>query len=86
NLINNLIQSQLPGIRYRIPDFGYLAWLDLSGLGLGEDPTKTILERGKLALNSGSMYGPKHKGFARLNFGTSPEIITEAFNRISKSL
>jgi cystathionine beta-lyase len=85
-LISNLIQTQLPAIKYRIPDFGYLAWLDLRDLGLGEDPTKQILERGKLALNSGSMYGPVHQGFARLNFGTSPEIITEAFNRISKSL
>lgn len=85
-LIKNLIDTQLPAIKYRVPDFGYLAWLDLSDLGLGDDPTKTILERGKLAINSGSMYGPSHRNFARLNFGTSPEIITEAFNRITKSL
>jgi cystathionine beta-lyase len=85
-LIRHLVETQLPAIGYRIPDFGYLAWLDLSNLGLGEDPTKLILERGKLAINGGVMYGPKHKSFARLNFGTSPEIITEAFNRIQKSL
>ena len=85
-LIKGLIDSQLPAIRYRIPDFGYLGWLDLSELGLGDDPAKTLLERGKVALNGGVMYGPKHKQFARINFGTSPEIITEAFNRIAKSL
>ena len=85
-LIRHLVETQLPAIGYRIPDFGYLAWLDLSNLGLGEDPTKLILERGKLAINGGAMYGPKHKSFARLNFGTSPEIIIEAFNRIQKSL
>ena len=85
-LIKGLIDSQLPAIRYRIPDFGYLGWLDLSQLGLGDDPAKTLLERGKVALNGGVMYGPKHKQFARINFGTSPEIITEAFNRIAKSL
>ena len=44
-LIKSLIDSQIPAIKYRIPDFGYLAWLDLSALGLGEDPTKVILER-----------------------------------------
>ena len=86
NLVRRLIDTQLPAIGYRIPDFGYLAWLDLSNLGLGEDPTKLILERGKLAINGGVMYGPKHTSFARLNFGTSPEIITEAFHRIQKSL
>lgn len=85
-LIRHLVETQLPAIGYRIPDFGYLAWLDLSNLGLGEDPTKLILERGKLAINGGAMYGPKHKSFARINFGTSPEIIIEAFNRIQKSL
>ncbi|MEY3399583.1 MAG: hypothetical protein RLZZ486_51 [Actinomycetota bacterium] len=86
NLVRRLIDTQLPAIGYRIPDFGYLAWLDLSNLGLGEDPTKLILERGKLAINGGVMYGPKHTNFARLNFGTSPEIVTEAFHRIQKSL
>lgn len=85
-LIKSLIDSQIPAIKYRIPDFGYLAWLDLSALGLGEDPTKVILERGKLAINGGHMYGPKHGQFARFNFGTSPEIISEAFNRILKSI
>ena len=85
-LIANLIHSMLPSIGYREPDFGYLAWLDLSALGLGSDPSKTILERGRLALNSGAMYSPAHSHFARLNFGTSPEIITEAFHRIARSL
>jgi len=85
-LVDDLIQSMLPGIRYRIPDFGYLAWLDMTSLGLGEDPAARILEKGKVALNGGILYGPKHKNFVRLNFGTSAELITEGFNRITKSL
>jgi cystathionine beta-lyase len=85
-LIRNIIDSQIPSIQYRVPDFGYLAWLDLSALNLGEDPSKVILERGKVALNGGHMYGPKHSQFVRINFGTSPEIITEAFDRILASL
>jgi cystathionine beta-lyase len=85
-LIRALIDSKIPAIGYRIPDFGYLAWLDLSNLGLGEDPTKAILEKGKLAINSGSFYSPKHAQFARLNFGTSAENIEESFNRILRTL
>ncbi len=85
-LVDDLIQSMLPGIRYRIPDFGYLAWLDMTSLGLGEDPAARILEKGKVALNGGILYGPKHKNFVRLNFGTSAELITEGFNRITKCL
>lgn len=85
-LLANLIETRIPAIGYRIPDFGYLAWLDLGKLGLGTDPAKTILEKGKLALNSGILYSPRHTNYARLNFGTSAEIISEAFDRIIKSL
>ena len=81
-LIRNIIDTKIPSINYRIPDFGYLAWLDLAALDLGDDPAKVLLERGRLAVNGGHMYGPSNPSFVRLNFGTSPELITEAFNRI----
>jgi cystathionine beta-lyase len=81
-LIRNIIETKIPSINYRIPDFGYLAWLDLAALNLGDDPAKVLLERGRLAVNGGHMYGPSNPSFVRLNFGTSPELITEAFDRI----
>ena len=85
-LIKNLIDTKIPAIKYQVPDFGYLAWLDLSGLNLGEDPAKVLLERGKVAFNGGQMYGPQHSQCVRLNFGTSPEIISEAFDRVLRAL
>lgn len=86
NLVKKLIDTKIPTIKYRIPDFGYLAWLDVSSLGLGSDPAGQILERSKLALNAGILYGPKHSNFVRLNFGTSEEIINQAFDRLVKIL
>lgn len=86
NLVKKLIDTKIPTIKYRIPDFGYLAWLDVSALGLGSDPAAQILERSKLALNAGILYGPKHSNFVRLNFGTSEEIINQAFDRLIKVL
>ena len=86
NLVKKLIDTKIPTIKYRIPDFGYLAWFDVSSLGLGSDPAAQILERGKLALNAGILYGPKHSNFVRFNFGTSEEIINQAFERLIKVL
>jgi len=86
NLVKKLIDTKIPTIKYRIPDFGYLAWLDLSSLGLGSDPAAQILKQGKLALHAGILYGPKHSNFVRFNFGTSEEIINEAFERLIKVL
>ena len=85
-LIKNLVDTKIPAIKYQPPEFGYLAWMDLSGLNLGDDPAKVLLERGKVAFNGGQMYGPRHSQFIRLNFGTSPEIISEAFDRIVRAL
>lgn len=86
HLVKKLIDTKIPTIKYRIPDFGYLAWLDVSSLGLGSDPAGQILERSKLALNAGILYGPMHSNFVRLNFGTSEEIINQAFDRLVKIL
>ena len=86
NLVKKLIDTKIPTIKYRIPDFGYLAWLDVSSLGLGSDPAGQILERSRLALNAGVLYGPKHSNFVRFNFGTSEEIINQAFDRLVKIL
>ncbi len=44
-LLVELIDDELPGIRYRMPDATYLAWLDLSALGWGDDPATYALER-----------------------------------------
>lgn len=82
-LLADLLAERLPQVGYDPPRAGYLAWLDLRQLGLGEDPAEPILLRGKLALSSGPSFGPQGAGFARLNFGTSPALLTEAVERLA---
>lgn len=82
-LVEDLLASRLPQAKYRIPDAGYLAWIDLSGLGWGDAPARRILKDARVALSAGSTFGVEGAGHVRLNFGTSPEIITEAVERIA---
>jgi len=77
-----LLREKLPTVGYRIPDFSYLAWLDLAELKLGADPSEALLEHGKLALNAGITFGPESGNFVRLNFATSEEILSEAISRM----
>ena len=86
NLVANLISSRIPAIGYNLPHCSYLAWLDLSQLNLREDPCAALVERAKVAFNPGHIYGALGKDYARLNFATSPEIITEAIDRIARAL
>ncbi|WP_029260240.1 MULTISPECIES: MalY/PatB family protein [unclassified Microbacterium] len=82
-LLEDLLAARLPGARYRIPDAGYLAWIDLSALEWGDNPARRILKDAKVALHFGSSFGAEGAGHVRLNFGTSPEILTEAIERIA---
>lgn len=81
--LKELLDSQLPQVGYRIPDCSYLAWLDLSALNLGANPSERLLNEAKVALNSGASFGPGHDQCVRLNFATSEEIIAEAVRRIA---
>ena len=81
--LQKLLTQNLPSVGYRVPDFSYLAWLDLSTLNLGQNPGEALLEKGKLALNAGIMFGADSGNFVRLNFATSEEILDEAISRMA---
>lgn len=86
NLVASLIESKTPGVGYRIPHCSYLAWLDLTSFNLGEDPSAVLIEKAKVAFVPGIRFGSQSSQFVRLNFATSPEILTEAFNRLATVL
>jgi cysteine-S-conjugate beta-lyase len=83
DLLRTQLAKQLPGVSWTPPDATYLAWLDFRGLDLGDDPAEVILRRGRIALSPGLHYGSPGAGFARLNFGTSAELVEESVRRIA---
>ena len=85
-LLGRLVAEQLPGVRLVAPESTYLAWLDLRALELGDDPAAELVRRARVALSSGPTFGSGGAGHARLNFGTSPEILREAIGRIAACL
>jgi cystathionine beta-lyase len=86
HLIKKLLAEKLPTVRYHIPQNSYLAWLDVESLNLGEDPSVTLIEKGRVAFNPGHAFGKQCNQYVRLNFATSPEIITEAIDRIARAV
>jgi len=85
-LLAELLAEQLPTVGYRPPEGTYLAWLDCRPLGLGDDPAKVFLERGRVALSSGVPFGAGGEGRVRVNLGTSPDVIREAVDRMVRAL
>jgi cystathionine beta-lyase len=85
-LLAELVAERLPGVRYRVPEGTFLAWLDFTGLGLGDDPSAVLREHARVALHPGPGFGQGGREHARLNFGTSPAILREAVDRIASAL
>lgn len=81
-LLRSLLAEKLPRVGWRQPHATYLAWLDVRELGLGTRPAHTLAKRAQVAVSEGANYGPSGKSFVRMNLATSPEIITEAVDRI----
>ncbi|MEU1202556.1 MalY/PatB family protein [Streptomyces sp. NPDC005813] len=100
-LLGQLVDEHLPGVRYLPPQGTYLAWLDCTHLNLHTDqhcadgpgvvgdvagPARMFLDRARVALSSGHVFGTGGAGCVRLNFATSPTVLREALTRMGRAL
>ncbi len=77
-----------PGLQWSPPQATFLAWLDFSDVGAlgGADPSAWLLTEAKVFLNPGPAFGEGGRGHARLNFGTSRDILEEFVSRLDSAL
>jgi cystathionine beta-lyase len=81
-LLADLLAEHLPEARFLPPDAGFLAWVDVSAYGWGDNPAPRIRREAKVALHHGPLFGEEGVGHVRINFGCSPELLTEAIRRV----
>lgn len=80
---SNYIEENCPKIKGVIPEGTYLLWLDFSAIGLSdEEINERILNRAKVWLDNGKMFGDEGKFFQRINCATPRKILAEALERI----
>lgn len=80
---SNYIEEKCPKIKVVIPEGTYLLWLDFSAFGLSdEEINERILNRAKVWLDNGKMFGDEGKFFQRINCATPRKILAEALERI----
>jgi len=60
--------------------------VDCRRLGLGDDPARVFLDRGRVAVNDGLAFGPQGAGFVRVNLATPHPILEEAVRRMGAAL
>jgi cystathionine beta-lyase len=85
-VLPELLAEHAPSVSVAQAQATFLAWLDFRETGLGDNPAQAVLERGRLSLLPGTDFGSVGAGFARLNIGTSQQLVEEAVRRIGSAL
>ncbi len=79
----NYIEENAPQIKVLVPEGTYLLWLDFSKTGLSDSEINDrILNKAKVWLDSGSMFGKEGEKFQRINCATPRIILEDALKRI----
>jgi cystathionine beta-lyase len=85
-MLPGLLAEHAPGVRVSPAQATFLAWLDFRDTPIAADPASAVLDRGRLSPLPGTDFGAAGAGFARLNIGTSHEIVEESLRRIGAAL
>lgn len=61
--------NAVPGVSMRMPESGFIAWIDVSALGDSGEIVSYLIREAKVACNDGSAYGRQGAGYLRLIIG-----------------
>ena len=86
DFVDGWLRANLPQIRAVRPQASFLVWLDCRKLGLSQpELVDCFVNKAKLALNDGSVFGPEGVGFMRLNVGCPRALLREALESLAKA-
>lgn len=77
------LNAAFPTLNWQPPEATYLAWIDLSPLGIDDKTLQNVLiEQQKVAIMPGYTYGDEGKGYVRLNAGCPRSKLEQGVQRL----
>jgi len=87
DFVTTYLKEHIPQIKVIIPQASFLIWFDCRELNLSQNELMELfVNKAKLALNEGMMYGDNGEGFMRMNVGVSREIIEKALRNLRDAI
>lgn len=87
NYLRAYFDEYLPEFPVVMLEGTYLVWVDCRGVGLSSrEIADILLEKEKVQVNPGSLYGEAGEGFIRLNIACPREKLIEGLNRLKRGL
>lgn len=81
------LAAKLPQVKLVEPEGTYLLWLDFRALGLSKEALeRLIVDRARLWLDSGAMFGPEGDGFERINIACPRSVLRQALGRLEEAV
>jgi cystathionine beta-lyase len=85
--LRTFVEQRMPRVKVTPLEGTYLVWLDFRGCGLGDPELKTLLlQKAKVWLDAGPMFGPGGEGFQRINIACPRSILAQALERIAAAI
>lgn len=87
DFVVDYLKQHIPSIRAIRPQASFLVWLDCRALGLDHAALVDLfVNKARLALNDGEMFGPGGQGFMRMNVGTPRSVLQQALDRLAEAV
>jgi len=80
------VTKYMPNVRTTVPDATYLGWLDFTQAGIEGSPFDFFLNKAKVFLSDGKIFGKAGEGHVRINFGTSRKLLKEGLDKMRSAL
>lgn len=85
--VREYLAKYLPMIHLIEPEGTYLLWLDFRELGLTEEALESlIVEKARLWLDRGAMFGKEGEGFERINIACPRTTLEQALSQLKKAV
>ena len=87
DFVDRWLRANLPRIRAVRPQASFLVWLDCRKLGLSQPALVDLfVNKARLALNDGTVFGPEGTGYMRLNVGCPRKRLQDALESLAAAL
>ena len=87
DFVDGWLREHLPQIRAVRPQASFLVWLDCRRLLLPQSELVDLfVNKARLALNDGTMFGAEGMGFMRLNVGCPRSLLRKALTSLQEAI
>ena len=87
DMVVDYCRQHIPGVSAIKPQASFLVWLDCTSLGLDHDALIDLfVNKARIGLNDGAMFGQGGSGFMRLNVAVPRSILTQGMKQLAEAV